>query len=110
MFCQRFRCPPSAYELRAFRKCLYLHAKLLAPLLRRLKPDFFAEDFKFLRNLGESTGVRDAEVDVLNFHDVNLGNPSFWRTGWRIRVSGRKASRLVHELFHAEREAGDRTG
>jgi hypothetical protein len=105
LFCQRFRCPASAYELRAFRKCLYWHARLLAPVLRRLTPGFFAEDFKFIRNLGESTGVRDADVDVKNFHDVNSGKPSFWRTGWRVRVSGRKASRLARELFRAEREA-----
>ena len=85
---------------------MYWHAKLLAPVLRRLHPGFFAEDFKFIRNLGESTGVRDADVDVLNFHDVNTGKPSFWRTGLRIRVSGRKASRLVRKLFRAERAAG----
>ena len=110
LFCQRFRCPPEKYAKRAFRKCLYWHAKLLVPVLRRLNPGFFAEDFKFIRNLGESTGVRDADVDVLNFHDVNSGNPSFWRTGWGIRVSGRKASRLAHELFRAAREAGDKSG
>ena len=104
LFCQRFGCPASAYEPRAFRRCLYWHAKLLAPVLLRLNPGFFAEDFKFIHNLGESTGVRETDVDVLNFRDVNLGNPSFWRTGLRIRVSGRKASRLARELFR--REAG----
>jgi len=106
LFCQRFRCPASAYELRAFNRCLYWHAKLLAPILRRLHPAFFVEDFKFIRNLGESTGVRDADVDVLNFHDVNAGKPTFWRTGCKLRVSGRRASRLAHQLFRAEREAG----
>jgi hypothetical protein len=106
LFCQRFHCPPSEYEARAFRKCLYWHAKWLAPVLRRLRPDFFAEDFKFIRNLGESTGKRDADVDVANFHDVNTGKPSFWRTGWKIRVSGRKASRLAHELFSTKRQGG----
>ena len=106
LFCQRFHCQAPAYELRAFRKCLYWHARLLAPALRRLLPGFFAEDLKFIRNLGESTGVRDADVDILNFHDVNLGNPAFWRTGCKIRVSGRRASRLARQLFRAEREAG----
>ena len=103
LFCQRFRCPPSAYEARAFRKCLYWHAKLLAPVLRRLKPDFFAQDFKFIRHLGESTDLREVTVDVLNFRDVNLSRSTFWRSGWKIRVSGRKASRLARELFRAER-------
>ena len=88
--------------------CLYSHARLLAPVVRRLNPDFFAEDFKFIRYLGAAAGSRDADVDVLNFHDLNLGKPSFWRTGLKIRVSGRKASRLAHALFTAEREAGVR--
>ena len=47
LFCQRFHCPLSEYEDRAFRKCLYWHARMLAPVVRRLKPDFFAEDLKF---------------------------------------------------------------
>ncbi len=92
-----------------FRKCLYWHARWLVPVVRKLKPDFFAEDYKFIRYLGAATGVRDADVDVLNFRDVNLGNSGFWRTDLRIRVSGRRASRLVHELFGAEREAAFRT-
>ena len=110
LFSQRFRCSPSAYELRAFRKCLYWHAKLLAPVLRRLNPDFFAHDFRFIRHLGESTSLQEVTVDLLSFRNVNVGRPSFWRTGFRLRVSGRKASRLAHELFRAERETEARSG
>ena len=105
LVCQRFHCPPSEYEARAFRECLYWHARLLAPVLRRLKPDFFAEDFKFIRYLGASIGLREAGVDLMNFHDVNLGKPSFWRTSLKIRVSGRRAARLARQLFTEEREA-----
>jgi hypothetical protein len=78
---------------------------LLAPVVRRLKPEFFTEDFKFIRYLGESTGVREISADLMNFRDANLGKPSFWRTGLKIRVSGRKANRLAQRLFAAEREA-----
>jgi hypothetical protein len=52
LVCQRFHCPTSEYEERVFRKCLYWHARLLAPVVRRLKSDFFTEDFKFIRYLG----------------------------------------------------------
>ena len=103
--CQRFNCPPSEYEARVFGKCLYWHARLLAPVVQRLSPDFFVEDFKFIRYLGESTGLREVGVDLLNFRAANLGKPSFWRTGLKIRVSGRKVSRLAQQLFAAEREA-----
>lgn len=105
LVCQRFNCPTSEYEERAFRKCLYWHARLLAPVVRRLKPDFFAEDFKFIRYLGASTGLREVGADLLNFRDANLGKRSIWRTTLKIRASGRKASSLAQQLFAAEREA-----
>ena len=105
LVCQRFHCPTSEYEERVFRKCLYWHARLLAPVVRRLNPDFFTEDFKFIRYLGESTSLRETNADLMNFRDANLGKPSFWRTTLKIRVSGRKANRLAQRLFAAEREA-----
>lgn len=106
LFCQRFNCSLPEYEERAFRLCLYRHARLLAPVLRRLKPDWFAEDFKFIRYLGASTGLSKAGLDLLDFRHVNLGKRSFWRVILRIRVSSRKASRLAQQLFAQEIEAG----
>ena len=99
LFCQRFGCPPSEYEERAFKRCLYWHARLLAPLVRLVAPDFFAEDFKFMHYLGAAIDLKDAKVDALNFQAANRGNPTFWRTGCKLRVSGRKASRLARTLF-----------
>jgi hypothetical protein len=102
--------PPEDCEKRAFKKCLYWQARLLAPVLRMLKSDFFASDFKFIRYLGAATDVQEATVDLLNFRDAILRSRGSWRTDLKIRVSGRKASRLVHELFRAEREAGGGLG
>jgi hypothetical protein len=103
LFCQRYNCQPSDYQRKAFFKLLYPHAKLVAPVLGFLIRDLFAEDYKFIAFLGDATGFRDASVDVLNFSDVNRGNPSVLRTGLRIRVSGRKATRLAKQLFSARR-------
>jgi hypothetical protein len=105
LFCEKFGCPPAAYEERAFRKCLYWHARFLAPVIRTISPDFFFEDFKFIRYLGDSLGVRDATVDIRNFSDVNRRNLEFLRTDLKIRVSGQKANRLVHQLFQRAQEA-----
>lgn len=99
LFCCRFGCPDSEYERRAFRRCLYWHARLLGPLARWLNPDFFVEDRRFIRYLGDATDLREASVDALNFQATNAAHPRFWRTGCKIRVSGRKASRLAQELF-----------
>ena len=97
--CSRFKCTPSEYEDKAFNKCLYWHARLLAPFVRLLAPDFFAEDYKFIRYFGAATDFKDARIDALNFQEANRGNPGMWRTGFKIRVSGRKASRLARRLF-----------
>src|SRR5262245_32897651 len=107
-FCERFKCSPAEYEQRAFRKLLYPHAKLIASLIRLVSPGFFAEDFKFIRFLGDASGFRDASVDVLNFGDVNLGNPKLLRTGLKLRISGRKATRLAKILFSENLQAGAR--
>ncbi len=68
-------------------------------MLVKLKPDFFAQDFQFVRYLGESTGSKEVVVDLLNFRDANLGRRNFWRTALKLRVSGRKAGRLAQQLF-----------
>jgi hypothetical protein len=105
IFCQRFNCPTSEFEARAFGKCLYWQARWLAPLVRSLKPNFFAEDFKFIRHLGEATSLREAEVSLISYRDVSLSRASFWRVGLKVRVSSRKAFRLVRELLAAEGES-----
>jgi len=64
-------------------------------LLRKLKPDFFAEDFKFIRYLGEAIGSREVKASAADFQDANFARRTFLRTSLRIRVSGRKAARLA---------------
>ena len=105
LFCQKYGCPPDEYEKRAFRKCLYWHARMLAPVIRKIKGDFFLEDFKFIRFLGASSGLREAASDVKNFNDVNRGSGSWLRIELKIRVSGQKANRLTYELFQEDRQA-----
>ena len=99
LFCQRFHCDKAEFEERAFRKCLYWHARLLAPLLRWLRPGFFDKDMKFIRYLGAATDWAEAKVDINNFSLVNIGRPTLGRKDLRLRVSGRKASRLARELL-----------
>jgi hypothetical protein len=104
LFCRRFHCDTSEFEERALRECLYWHARLLAPLLRKVQPHFFDKDLKFIRYLGATTDWDEAKTDINNFYLVNVGKPSFARTDLRLRVSGRKASRLARELFPTNHE------
>ncbi len=103
LFCERFHCADSDYEERAFTECLYLHAELVSHVVRKLRPDFFAPDFKFIRHLGMATGTEEAASDALDFQDANKGKRSFLRTGLRIRVSGRKGFALAQRLFWENR-------
>jgi hypothetical protein len=103
-FCERFNCPDSEYEERAFTKCLYLRARCLVPLLRLYHPSLFDQDFELLRRLGNTTGRLEASIEILKFHDLNL-DAGFLRGVLRIRVSGRKVSLLAARLFGKARYA-----
>ena len=67
--------------------------------MRKLKPEFFAEDFKFIGYLGETEHFPEAKANAADFREANAARPSFYRTGLRIRVSGMKATKLAHQLF-----------
>jgi hypothetical protein len=77
----------------------------LAPVIRKIRGDFFLEDFKFIHYLGASSGLREATTDVKNFNDVNRGSGNWLRSELKIRVSGRKANRITYELFQEARQA-----
>jgi hypothetical protein len=99
LFCTRFGCLPDAFEKRAFGTLLYGHAKIIGAILRRLKPEMFADDFKFIRDLGQATDLREANISAADFQDGNLARRRFFRVKLKIRVSGGKASELARELF-----------
>ena len=107
LFCQRFGCQPSEYEARAFKECLYWHARFLAPIVRRVKPDFFEEDSRLVSHLGRATSLPEVDGEIQRFRHAGGKELSFWRMTLRLRVSSRKASRLAHELLAAELQAGD---
>ena|SRR5579862_1775249 len=99
LFCEKFGCPPGDYEERAFRKCLYWHARVLAPVIRVVKPDFFQEDLKLIGYLGEAEGVRDATADLVEYSYLNRAHGRFMHANLNLRVSGKKASQMVNQLF-----------
>jgi hypothetical protein len=99
LFCERFGCSEEEYVQRAFKRCLFWHARLLAPALMLLQPSVFEYDLKFIRFLGACTDWQEAKTDVNNFHVLNDGKPHFLREALRLRVSGRKASRMAQQLF-----------
>ena len=98
-FCERYRCPPSEFEERAFRMCLYWRARLLAPLIRKSRPGYFERDFMLIRYLGKAPGQRDAINELSAFMQDNNAQGGFTRKTLRLRISGQKASDLLWRLF-----------
>jgi hypothetical protein len=99
LFCEFFQCPPADYEEQVFRKCLYFHARLAAPLIRTLSPAFFEEDFKLIQYLSAATNWRELNAEMVSFQDKNRYEGKFLRKTLKIRVSGRKAAALAQRLF-----------
>jgi len=99
LFCERFGCLSTQYENRVFRELLYGRAKIVAPVLRGLKSNCFAEDLKFIRYLGQATDLQEANACIADFQDSNNVSRNFWRSRVKIRMSGRKATELARQLF-----------
>jgi hypothetical protein len=99
LFCERFGCTPDQYENRAFRELLYGRAKLIALTLSALRADLFAEDFKFIRDLGQAADLREANASAADFQSATAARRKFWRSRLKIRVSGLKATELARQLF-----------
>ena len=99
LFCERFNCPPAEYEKRAVRKCLYLHARIIAPLLRWLSPGCFERDFVFVDYFGKAKNWQEVTAEVAALHYQDRSKPRFTRNALRLRISGRKANKLAAKLF-----------
>ena len=99
LFCAQHNCQPEEYEIRAFRELLYSHSKLIAIPVSKLSPGLFEKDFRFIRDLGEATDLREAKVAAASFQDANIGTSNVLRNSLKLRVSGMKATKLAHRLF-----------
>ena len=99
VFCERFNCPPSEFEQRALRKCLYFPAQLTAPLLRLFDQDWFARDLAFIRLLGDAKDWKQVMAELDAYHFREHLHPGYARTKLRLRVSARKANKMAFDLF-----------
>jgi hypothetical protein len=99
LFCERFTCSPAEFEKRAFRKCLYLQARIIAPLLCWLNPGCFERDFLFIYYFGNSRNWPKVTAEVVALHCQDRLHPRFARNALRLRISGRKANKLAVMLF-----------
>lgn len=93
LFSQTFRCAPGDFEKRVFRKTLFPHARLLLWFFRN-KEQFFREDLEMLREVATSRNTEEVIAELNRFYGRNKRDKSFLRTGFFIRVSGKRVLRL----------------
>lgn len=100
-YCAQHGVRPEDYETVVVQRALYGHARLLAPLVRMVWPDYFTADEEFVQNVGRLTRMRDFihESEEFVHHPANHG---FWRSVLYVRVSARKLRRIVRETIRPE--------
>jgi hypothetical protein len=106
-FCKRFGCRPEQFARRAFRRCLYWHARLVAPVIGLLRPSFFTPDLDFIARVGQTGSWMEFTGELNDFNYTNRHGRGGMRSSLRLRVSGRRTRRLAADLFrpHAPPEA-----
>jgi hypothetical protein len=110
LFCANHGLAPEAYERAMFQRCLYPHARFLAPLVRLLWPAHFTADLDFVRSVGRLRRFREFSYEAEEFahHPANRG---FWRQTANVRISSRALRRVVRATLHPESEgSGDANG
>ena len=98
-FCEHYRCPESQYVRKAFRKCLYRRALLLAPLLELLWRDFFQVDLDAIERLGAAQSWKELNTELRAFQSNSQLRGRLLRSQFRLRVSGNRIRRLAVQLF-----------
>jgi len=106
LFCEQYHCAPSEFEERALRVCLYWRARILAPLIRLIWPNYFGRDLELIRYLAKTPGRRDAMNELSAFMEADKARGGFARKMLYIRIAPQKTSRLIGLLFdrRAKRE------
>ena len=104
LYCDKHGLSPEQYESVVLRRALYPHARLLAPFLRLLQPEYFAADLDFVRSVARLRRFREFfyEAEEFAHHPANRG---FWRLNANLRVSSRALRRMVRGTLHPEVEA-----
>jgi hypothetical protein len=102
-FCARFEYPQENFEQRVFWNAMHPEAKPLAWLIRWLRPNFFASDLDCIRSIAtaESKGEVRAIINSLQY-DPSF-KKGFFRGSLRIRISGRRLTRLAARVLGGER-------
>lgn len=104
-FCERYRCPSDQYLRRAFRKCLYRRAVLLAPIIMAVSPAFFQVDMDVIERIGSARSWRELHAELRAFSINSRLRTRPLRSQFRLRVSGNRICKLAEVLFGPQKSS-----
>ena len=104
LYCEQHELRPEQYESVVLRRASYPHARLLAPLIKLLDPEYFVADLDFVRSVARLRRFREFfyEAEEFAHHPANRG---FFRLTGNMRLSSRALRRMVRATLHPELEA-----
>lgn len=96
-YCLKHEITPESFKSHLLAQAIYPHARLLAPLLKTVWPDYFLPDYDLICSTALIRRSRDfpAEIDAFYHHP---GNTGLLRRFFRLRIS---TSRLHREVRSA---------
>ena len=103
-YCTVVGCPPEAFVNHLFWRCLPWPARLLAPLVGRAAPNYFALDRELIAEVGRSRTLSEIERELRDFVNDER-NHSWLRRSGRVRVSTRRLRRVVRRCLGENRGA-----
>jgi hypothetical protein len=95
---ERAGLPPAELNHVLFIRTLYPHARLVAGLVRWLKPHHFLADHEFCEDVGHLRNLEDFSL-VLGSYIEHPANRGFFRRRLRIRISARRMLQIVRTVF-----------
>ena len=102
LFCAYTNSPREKFEQILFKRSLYPHARLVAPILMRLKPGLFVEDFAVIQELANVDCPGVFQMEVSRFYGRNVRDRSLLRKWMLIRLSGKRLLKWKSKCFSEE--------
>lgn len=102
-FCTRFEYPQENFEKRVFWNAMHPEARPMALLIRWLRPNFFASDLDCIRSIATAESRQEVRAIIASLQYDPTFNRGFIRGFLRVRISGRRLSRIAARVLGGDR-------
>jgi hypothetical protein len=97
-FCERFGCPPEAFERRVFWRCLYRRSLPLSLVVYLVNRNYFALDLQTIKQLGVARSLQEFRGELESFRYEYRMRGGLLRN-LRVRVSGKRLMGVLREVL-----------